>query len=119
MPEDSLSGSVVRVTYYNPENGYSVLRVRPDEAALSQDAEGLVTATGNLPELTPGEYLQLRGAWVKHPKHGIQFQVEQLQQTRPTTLEGLKRYLASGLRAACRRSRPVRSRTGTYPAPGQ
>jgi len=97
MPEDNLSGSVVRVTYYNPENGYSVLRMRPDESALSQDSEGLVTATGNLPELAPGEYLQLRGAWVKHPKHGIQFQVKQLEQARPTTLEGLKRYLASGL----------------------
>ncbi len=97
MPQDLLSGSVVRVTYYNQENGYSVLRLRPDEEAYSQDSEGLVTATGNLPEVAPGEYLQLRGEWVKHPKHGVQFQVEQLEQTLPATLEGIRRYLGSGL----------------------
>lgn len=94
---DSLSGSVERVTYYNAENGYSVLRVRPDAEAPNQDKEGLVVATGNLPEVTPGEYLQLQGAWVKHPKHGVQFQVERLEQARPATLEGIRRYLSSGM----------------------
>lgn len=97
MPEDLLNGSVVRITYYNEENGYSVLRLRPDEEALSQDKEGLVTATGNLPEVVTGQYLQLRGTWVKHPKHGVQFQVEQLEQAMPATLDGIRRYLGSGL----------------------
>ncbi len=97
MPEDKLSGSVTRVTYYNAENGYCVLRIKPDEDALSQDKEGLVTVTGNLPELVIGEYLQLSGEWVKHPKHGVQFKVDILEQTMPVTLEGIRRYLSSGL----------------------
>lgn len=92
-----LSGSVVRVTYYSAENGYSVLRMRPEGEAPNRDTEGLVTITGNLPELTPGEFLQLRGEWARHPKFGMQFQVEQMEQSRPVTLEGIKRYLGSGL----------------------
>ncbi len=94
---ESLSGSVVRVTYYSAENGYSVLRIQPEGDAPHRDLEGLVTVTGNLPELAPGEFLQLRGNWTKHAKFGMQFQVEQLEQTRPATLEGIRRYLGSGL----------------------
>ena len=47
---ESLSGSVVRVTYYSAENGYSVLRIRPEGDAPHRNLEGLVTITGNLPE---------------------------------------------------------------------
>ena len=52
---DTLSGSVERITYYNPENGYSVVRLRPERGkppGLSRDE--LVTVVGNLPELVPG-----------------------------------------------------------------
>lgn len=65
---DSLSGSVERITFYNPENGYTVLRLRPEnqkgihaipKASLSFD--GLATVVGNLPEVSPGEFLQLQG----------------------------------------------------------
>jgi exodeoxyribonuclease V alpha subunit len=99
MPNDKLSGSVVRVTYYNAENGYSVLRLDADGKVPEQaaDREGLVTVTGNLPEVAAGEHLQLSGDWSKHPKYGMQFQVQKIEQTRPTTLEGLRRYLESGM----------------------
>ena len=96
---DTLSGTVERVTYYNPENGYSVLRVQPDnppkKANLSRD--GLATVVGNLPELSPGEHLLLSGRWITHPRHGLQFQVEICEQTLPATLAGMRRYLGSGL----------------------
>jgi exodeoxyribonuclease V alpha subunit len=93
-----LTGSVERVTYYNPENGYSVLRLRPDRAKLpGVNREGLVTVTGNLPELSPGEHLRLRGRWANHPKHGMQFQSEVCEQTMPATVAGIRRYLGSGL----------------------
>jgi exodeoxyribonuclease V alpha subunit len=95
---DSLIGSVERLTYYNPENGYSVLRLRPEHSRTpGMDHEGLVTVTGNLPELTPGEYLRLQGRWANHPKHGLQFQVEVCEQTLPATVAGIRRYLGSGL----------------------
>jgi exodeoxyribonuclease V alpha subunit len=95
---DTLTGSVERITFYNPENGYSVLRLRPDgRKTPGQDRAGLVTVTGNLPELTPGEYLKLSGRWNTHPKHGLQFQVEYCEQTLPATVAGIRRYLGSGL----------------------
>lgn len=96
---DSLSGSIERVTYYNAENGYSVLRLKADQrppgAALSRD--GLVTLTGNLPELVPGEHVQLYGKWVNNAKYGHQFQVERCEQVLPATIAGIQRYLGSGL----------------------
>jgi len=97
---DTLSGSIERVTYYNPENGYSVLRLRPDQrvaAANTSRDTGVVTVTGNLPELSAGETVRLQGKWVNHPKHGMQFEVEICEQTLPATAAGILRYLGSGL----------------------
>jgi exodeoxyribonuclease V alpha subunit len=95
---DILTGSVERITFYNPENGYTVLRLRPERGKLpGMDRDGLVTITGNLPELAPGENLKLSGKWVNHPKHGFQFQSEVCEQVMPATLAGIRRYLGSGL----------------------
>ena len=95
---DTLSGSVERITFYNPENGYTVLRLRPEHSRTpGLSHEGLVTVTGNLPEVTPGEFLRLGGSWTNHPKHGLQFQVEVCEQVVPATLAGIRRYLGSGL----------------------
>ena len=93
-----LNGSIERITYYNAENGYSVLRLRPEHGRFpAADRQGLVTITGNLPELQPGEHVTLQGQWVNHPKHGLQFQVEICEQTMPATVAGIRRYLGSGL----------------------
>jgi exodeoxyribonuclease V alpha subunit len=96
---DELRGSVERITYYNPENGYSVLRLNPEQRTNTQlgNRTSLVTVVGNLPEISPGEYLQLRGKWATHPKHGRQFQVKICEQALPATLAGIRRYLGSGL----------------------
>lgn len=93
-----LNGSIERITYYNSENGYSVLRLRPEHGRpTGADRQGLVTVTGNLPELQPGEQVALQGHWTNHPKHGAQFQVEICEQTMPATVAGMRRYLGSGL----------------------
>ena len=96
---DELTGSVERITYYNPENGYSVLRLLPEGKqhlpGLSRD--GLVTVVGNLPELSPGEHLRLRGRWDNHPQHGQQFKAEFCEQTLPASVAGIESYLGSGL----------------------
>ena len=95
---ESLAGSIERITYYNPENGYSVIRLRPDARKTpGKDHQGLVTVTGNLPELAVGEQIKLLGRWVEHPKHGLQFQAEKCDQTLPATTAGIRRYLGSGL----------------------
>ena len=101
---DSLSGSVERITFYNPENGYTVLRLRPESRGNSslhrwanQNRDGLITVVGNLPELSPGEHLRLEGRWDKHPKHGSQFKAEICEQTLPATVAGIQGYLGSGM----------------------
>jgi exodeoxyribonuclease V alpha subunit len=93
-----LSGSIERITFFNEENGYSVLRLLPDEPqGKGEDRNGLVTVVGNLPELGEGEYLKMHGEWLTHPKHGTQFKVETIEQAYPATLYGVQRYLGSGL----------------------
>ncbi len=97
-----ISGSVERITYYNAENGYSVIRLKPDTRGMlpfkyAGGREALITVVGNLPEVNPGEWLKLTGTWASHAKHGRQFQAEQCEQSLPATTEGIKRYLGSGL----------------------
>lgn len=101
---DDLSGSVERITYYNAENGYTVLRLLPDSRRGARrtripglSLDGLATVVGNLPELSPGEHLRLQGRWTTHPKHGQQFQVEVCEQTLPATIAGIESYLGSGM----------------------
>jgi exodeoxyribonuclease V alpha subunit len=101
---DTLTGSVERITFYNPENGYTVLRLRPEHQTGMQAApkssltfDGLATVVGNLPEVSPGEHLRLQGQWDKHPKHGSQFKVEVCEQTLPATVAGIQGYLGSGM----------------------
>jgi exodeoxyribonuclease V alpha subunit len=98
---DSLSGSVERITFYNPENGYTVLRLRPEVRGRQRlpglSAEGLVTVVGNLPELSPGEHLRLQGRWDTHPRHGQQFKAEVCEQVLPSTVAGIESYLGSGM----------------------
>ncbi|MFQ5437105.1 MAG: ATP-dependent RecD-like DNA helicase, partial [Anaerolineae bacterium] len=97
---DQISGSVERITFYNEDNGYTVLRLKPDtrgQLPFKYAPDQLITVVGNLPELNPGEWLKLTGKWVAHAKHGRQFQAELCEQSRPATLEGVKRYLGSSL----------------------
>ena len=100
--QDQISGSVERITYYNEENGYSVIRLKPDTRGMlpfkyASGADALITVVGNLPEVQPGEWLKLSGKWSSHAKHGRQFQAEFCEQSLPATTEGIKRYLGSGL----------------------
>ncbi|HEY4723031.1 MAG TPA: helix-hairpin-helix domain-containing protein, partial [Anaerolineae bacterium] len=88
---DSVEGVVERITYYNVENGYTVLRLN------ARGQPDLVTVIGNLPEITPGESLRLSGQWSVHPQHGKQFKAEKCEQVLPATVEGIKKYLGSGL----------------------
>ena len=98
---DKLAGAVERITFYNSDNGYTVLRLRPEVRGrqrlpgLSRD--GLITVVGNLPEVSPGEHLKLEGIWDTHPKHGKQFKAEICEQALPSTIAGMASYLGSGM----------------------
>lgn len=97
-----VSGTVERVTYYNEENGYSVVRLAPDARGMlvypyASGRDGLLTVVGNLPELGVGEWVKVTGRWQRHAQHGHQFQATQCETTLPASTEGIKRYLGSGL----------------------
>lgn len=86
-----LSGIVERVTFHNQENGFCVLRVKV------KGHRDLVTVTGATPSISPGEYIQSGGFWHNDRNHGLQFRASFLKAMPPNTLEGIEKYLASGL----------------------
>lgn len=95
---ETIKGSVEHVTYYNPENGYCVFRLRTGSGQTKgANRSGLVTVTGNFPELSNGESLIIKGNWVTHKVHGTQFQMQEYEQKMPATLAGIQRYLGSGM----------------------
>ncbi len=100
-PLRELRGVVERITYQNPENGYTVARLAPEraseEAQAARDDERLVTLVGTLADLTAGEAIVAQGWWRNDAKHGWQFQAQDYRTTLPATLQGMKRYLGSGL----------------------
>jgi exodeoxyribonuclease V alpha subunit len=97
---EQLRGTVERVTFYSEETGYSVVRLSVTgqrDPSGQASGRGLVTVVGNLPEVQPGESLRLEGEWTTHQQYGRQFKVERCQQVLPATVEGIKKYLGSGL----------------------
>ncbi len=95
-----LEGTVERITFYSEEDGYTVIRLASSQPAgfwgRSAD-DGTVTVVGNLPELAPGESLEIEGFWQMHARHGRQFRAETVRRVVPATVEGIRRYLGSGL----------------------
>ena len=88
---EALAGLVERVTFHNPENGFCVLRVK------ARGQRDLVTVVGHAAMISAGEFVQMSGAWVNDRTHGQQFRASFLKASPPTTLEGIERYLASGM----------------------
>jgi exodeoxyribonuclease V alpha subunit len=87
----TLTGAVERITYTNQENGYTIARFHADKQF------GLITIVGALAEVHPGARLKIEGRWKTHPKYGEQFEIERYVEEMPATVEGIKRYLGSGL----------------------
>src|SRR5215212_2270152 len=100
-PLRELRGVVERITYQNAENGFTVARLAPErpesEAEAARGDDRLVTLVGTLADLTPGEAIVAHGWWRNDPKHGWQFQALDYRTTLPATVQGMKRYLGSGL----------------------
>ncbi|MER0244903.1 ATP-dependent RecD-like DNA helicase [Streptomyces sp. HSW2009] len=87
-----VEGVLERITYSNEENGYTVARV--DTGRGSGD---LLTVVGSLLGAQPGESLRMEGRWGSHPQYGKQFTVENYTTVLPATVQGIRRYLGSGL----------------------
>ncbi|HHY13647.1 MAG TPA: ATP-dependent RecD-like DNA helicase [Thermoanaerobacterales bacterium] len=86
-----IEGIVERITYFNERNNYAVAKIQ------RKNEEYLTTIVGNFHSLNIGETLKLKGKWVNHTDYGTQFQVESYMMSVPATLNGIERYLSSGL----------------------
>jgi exodeoxyribonuclease V alpha subunit len=90
MADSVLNAVLERITYANEETGYTVARVDAGRGDL-------VTVVGALLGAQPGESLRMRGRWGSHPQYGKQFQVDDYSTVLPATIQGIRRYLGSGL----------------------
>ncbi|EQD82595.1 exodeoxyribonuclease V alpha subunit [Saccharopolyspora erythraea NRRL 2338] len=86
-----LEGTLERITFANEETGYTVARVDTGRGG------DLVTVVGALLGAQPGEALRMRGRWGSHPQYGRQFHVDDYATVLPATVQGIRRYLGSGL----------------------
>lgn len=90
----TVEGEVVRVTYENDETGFRVLRVAVDGRDPRAEPDVWV---GTFPSAIPGSRVRATGRYVRDPKHGDQLKVETLLTIAPSTLDGLEKYLGSGM----------------------
>jgi exodeoxyribonuclease V alpha subunit len=86
-----LEGTLERITFHSAEDGYTVARLMPRGKSY------VITIVGKLLGVRPGETLALEGEWQEHREHGRQFLVSSYRTLMPATIDGIKRYLGSGL----------------------
>ncbi|KUG29100.1 recd-like dna helicase yrrc [hydrocarbon metagenome] len=90
MTVTEIAAEVQCITYYSEETNYLVARVK------AKGEPGTVSIVGSMAKLAPGEMVRLTGQWVEHPRFGRQFQVQSAVSSMPATVNGIRRYLASG-----------------------
>jgi exodeoxyribonuclease V alpha subunit len=86
-----IAGMIERVSFHNADNGFCVLRVK------ARGQRELVTVVGHAASISAGEFIQASGTWTNDRSHGIQFKAAFLKASPPTTLDGIERYLGSGM----------------------
>jgi exodeoxyribonuclease V alpha subunit len=89
--QEVLAGLVERVTYHNAENGFCVLRVK------ARGHRELVTVVGHAAAISAGEWITASGEWVNDRTHGQQFKARFMRTSAPTSIEGIEKYLSSGM----------------------
>jgi exodeoxyribonuclease V alpha subunit len=87
-----LEAVLERITYANEDTGYTIARV-----ATERTGPDLLTVVGPLLGAQVGESLRLTGRWSSHPRYGRQFQVHSYTTVLPATIQGIRRYLGSGM----------------------
>jgi len=86
-----LAGLVERVTFHNAETGFCVLRVK------ARGHRDLVTTVGHAATISAGEWLTASGEWINDRTYGQQFKARFLRTSAPTSVDGIEKYLASGM----------------------
>ncbi|MBI5903862.1 MAG: ATP-dependent RecD-like DNA helicase, partial [Deltaproteobacteria bacterium] len=90
-PLERLAGTVERVAYHSPETGFCVLRIN-----VAGQKEP-VSVVGSAANVSPGEYLECEGVWNNDRTYGLQFKTTFLKIVPPGTVEGIEKYLGSGM----------------------
>ncbi|MCB0559577.1 MAG: ATP-dependent RecD-like DNA helicase [Phaeodactylibacter sp.] len=88
---DEIHGYIERITFQSPENGFTVARLK------ERGKRELTAIVGPMPSVQAGESVVCRGRWREDPNYGLQFQVESYEVEAPQSLQGIKKYLGSGL----------------------
>lgn len=91
-PAKRLRGSIESIVFRNEQTGYTVLTLK-----LETNPGLPVTLVGHCAAAWVGESVSADGRWTQHPRHGRQFQADQIRCEAPTSAEGIRRYLASGM----------------------
>lgn len=86
---ESIKGTVEEITFYNQDNGYTVMEILCGNEA--------VTVVGNFSQLAVGSQIEASGEWTVHPSYGRQFKADTLTETLPQDAAGILRYLSSGI----------------------
>ena len=89
---ETIRGIVDRVTFHNPDNGWSILRVLPFNNPHQQE-----TVIVHQTKVFAGATMEFRGSWTVHPQYGRQFQATNAVEKKPATAAALEKYLGSGL----------------------
>jgi len=89
---ETLKGIVDRVTFHNPDNGWSILRIIP-----FNNPHGQETVIVHQTKVFAGATMEFEGSWTIHPKYGRQFQAIVAKEKKPATTAALEKYLGSGL----------------------
>ncbi len=90
-PADGLSGLVERVTFHNEDTGFAVLKVKV------KGRRDLVAVVGVVAAVSPGEWITAEGRWERNREHGMQLRATNIRCQAPNSLEGIEKYLGSGL----------------------
>lgn len=88
---ETLTGTIERITFHNAETGFCVLKIK------AKNRQELIAVTGSAVTVTAGEYVECKGIWFNDKTYGLQFKAEMLNFMRPDTLDGIEKYLGSGL----------------------
>jgi len=86
-----LAGPVERVTFHNDDSGFCVLRIK------ARGHRELITVIGHAAVISAGEWITASGEWINDRTHGQQFKAKFLKTSEPTSLDGIEKYLGSGM----------------------
>ena len=84
----ALVGTIENIVYRNEENGYTVANLEVDDT--------LVTVVGKFIDVKIGSMVTLNGKY-ERTKYGVQYVFESYEMSMPKSLEGIEKYLGSGL----------------------